>query len=399
MPPGSAIQGLWPPDCYTGGMSSKRKKSTRQRGGFQPPHCPNPDCDFHVRHPDWRFVKNGHYTRVSDGRVIQKYICRHCNRHFSTTTFNTNYWLRRRDLLLPIARMICEGAGLRQIARVLGTSHSTVARHVARLGRHCLLYHHNLLHEYQLREAIVVDGFETFEYSQYFPFHINFAAGSESWFLYNFTDSPLRRKGRMTGHQKRRRAELESRLGRPDPKAVELGMADLVRPLLKATVGERLCLHSDDHPAYPRALERLVREESEVPPLSHQITSSKVRRTQSNPLFPVNLVDLLVRHSNANHRRETIAFSKRRQAAMERAAVFTVWRNCVKRRSENGPRKSAAMWVGLLDRLLSWRQVLRRRLFPGHADLPRVWVDYYWRRVKTRIFGDRQTTHVCRYAI
>ncbi len=123
-----------------------------------------------------------------------------------------------------------------------------------------------------------------------------------------------------------------------------------------------------------------------------------MRRTQRNPLFPVNLADLLLRHGSANHRRETIAFSKQRQAAMERMAIFTVWRNCIKRRRENGPRESAAMRVGVLDRLLSWRQVLRRRLFPGHADLPEAWADYYWRRVKTAIYGERQSEHTCRYA-
>ena len=382
----------------SGSVSYRHRKPARQRGGFQPPHCPNPNCGFHSRRHDWRFVRNGHHTRRSDGRLIQDYRCRHCGRYFSAPAFKTTYWLRRRDLLLPIARAICEGPALRQIARILGTSHTTVARHVARLGRHWLLPHCNLLSEYQIQESIVVDGFETFEYSQYFPFHINFAAGSDSWFLYHFTDSPLRRKGRMTEHQKRRRAQLELRHGRPDPKAVERGMADLVRPLLKASARETLHLHSDDHPAYPRALRRLAGEGSTGVGVTHQITSSKARRTQSNPLFPVNLADLLIRHSSANHRRETIAFSKQRQAALERAAVFSVWRNCVKRRAENGPRKSAAMWLGLLDRLLTWRQVLRRRLFPGHTDLPSPWESYYWRRIKTPIYGNRQTTHACCYA-
>jgi hypothetical protein len=135
-----------------------------------------------------------------------------------------------------------------------------------------------------------------------------------------------------------------------------------------------------------------------LPSIGHRITPSTARRTTSNPLFPVNLADLLLRHSQANHHRETIAFSKRRQAALERLAVFTVWRNFVKRRRELGPPKSAAMELGLLDRMLSWREVLRRRLFPVHANLPKPWDDYYWRRVRTPALGDRQATHACGYA-
>jgi len=291
--------------------------------------------------------------------------------------------------------MLSEGAALRQIARVLGTSHTTVARHTARLGRHCLLFHRNLIENVELSEPLVIDGFETFEYSQYFPFHMNLAVGSDSWFLYHFTDSPLRRKGTMTITQRMRREELEKRFGRADPKAVEKATVDLLRPLLP---GDRLILHSDDHPAYRRALRRLRMAEVRAHSIEHLITSSTVRRTKSNPLFPVNLADLLLRHGNANHRRETIAFSKRRQAALERLAVFTVWRNYVKNRRENDPRESAAMRLGVVNRLLSWRDVLRRRLFPSHANLPKQWVSYYWRTVKTVALGDRQTTHLCRYA-
>jgi len=380
-------------------VTHKRRHLSHRVGGFHPPCCPNPRCRFHISKLDWPFVRDGFHTRASDRRRFQYFRCRACGRRFCSASFSTAYWLRRRDLLVPIASMLCEGAALRQIARALGTSHTTVGRHAARLGRHCLLFHRELLKGARLTEPLVVDGFESFEYSQYFPFHANLAAGSESWFLYHFTDSPLRRKGAMTPTQRRRRAELEALLGRPDPKAIERGVASLLEPLVRdLPPGTWLTLHTDDHPAYPRSLRRLKREGRTRVRIDHRITSSLERRTKSNPLFPVNLADLLIRHSSANHRRETIAFSKRRQGALERLAVFTVWRNCIKRRRENGPPESAAMWLGLLPRLLSWRDVLRRRRFPKHVDLPKPWRDYYWRRVRTAAMGARQTTHRLAYA-
>ena len=152
-------------------------------------------------------------------------------------------------------------------------------------------------------------------------------------------------------------------------------------------------LHSDDHRAYRVSIRRLRRQEGAGLRIEHHITPGKARRTKSNHLFPVNLADLLARHGNANHRRETIAFSKRRQAGMERMAILALWRNVIKRRSENGPRQSAAMWLGLTDRLLTWRDILKRRLFPKHTDLPAVWQRYYQRAVKTTILGDRQADH------
>ena len=199
----------------------------------------------------------------------------------------------------------------------------------------------------------------------------------------------------MTTTQRVRREQLERRFGRADPKAIEKAMVALVQPLLP---DGPLILHSDDHPAYRRALRRLGKVDERTQGIDHRITSSTVRRTRSNPLFPVNLADLLLRHGNANHRRETIAFSKRRQAALERLAVFTVWRNFIKSRRENAPDESAAMRLGVVNRLLSWRDVLRRRLFPGHTELPHPCDRYYWRKVWTVVMGDRQTTHQCRYA-
>jgi hypothetical protein len=204
----------------------------------------------------------------------------------------------------------------------------------------------------------------------------------------------------MTPAQKQRRAELERDLGRPDPQAVEKGMATLLRTLWPAVEGKTLVLHSDDHPAYRRALERLRQEKPDAPRIEHHVTSSQERRTQANPLFPVNLADLLLRHGNANHRRETIAFSKRRQASHERTAVFVVWRNCIKKRREKEfwPTETAAMRAQLTKGPWTWRRVFGRRLFPSRIRLPDEWMEIYRRLLRTSILGPRQTVHACKYA-
>jgi hypothetical protein len=258
-----------------------------------------------------------------------------------------------------------------------------------------LLYHAHLLESAKISEPIVVDGFETFEYSQFYPFHLNLGVGADSWFFYGFTESPLRRKGRMTEGQKIRRVDLERDLGRPDPKAIEIGIFQLVSYVVSKC--ERLTIRSDEHPAYPRALRR-VRHQVPSVQIEHERTLSIEARTFENPLFPVNLADLLIRHSHAGHRRETIAFSKRRQAAVERLAILAVWRNTIKRRRENGDDETAAMRLGLVRRPLKWRDVFKRRLFPGRIPLPPPWTDYYWRKIKTLPLGMRQREHQLKLA-
>jgi hypothetical protein len=111
----------------------------------------------------------------------------------------------------------------------------------------------------------------------------------------------------------------------------------------------------------------------------------------------VNLLDLLIRHSSANHKRETIAFSKRRQSAAERLFVLVVWRNYLKSFSERRRDSTPGQRLGIVARRLSIEDVLRTRLFPHRVGMPERWADYYWRRIPTRRIPNGRR-HTLRYA-
>jgi len=212
-----------------------------------------------------------------------------------------------------------------------------------------------------------------------------------SHFVYGFNDAELRRSGTMRPAQRAKRAWLEARFGRPDPQATRKRVEELLRRIVPP--GGRCLLHSDDHQAYPRALERLSDRRIE-----HETTSSKQSRTPQNPLYPVNLADLLIRHSSANHKRETIAFSKRKQGALYRLAIFTVWRNYLKSRSENKRDGPPAALLGIVPGRLRVGEVLARRLFPERVPLSRWLVDCYFGRIPTRAIPNARS-HRLKYAV
>lgn len=352
-----------------------------RREAFTPPFCPNPGCRFHADSGVWRFKKKGFFFRHATPRRIQRYCCTHCGRSFSSQTFHPTYWLKRPELLSGLLLRVVACSGLRQIAREMEIAPTTVLGQVERLGRHCLLFHERHRPKGPLAEPLVVDGFESFEYSQYHPLHFHTAVGAHSQFFHAFTDSELRRKGRMTVRQKQRRAELEAQLGRPDPRSIEREMAALIALVVPEQSAAEI--RSDEHPAYPRALRRL-----EDRHLHHRVTSSKRPRNPQNPLFPINLLDLLIRHSSANHKRETIAFSKRRQGAAYRLAILMVWRNYLKSVSERRQDETPAQRLGIVKRKLSVDDVLAERLFPTRIPLPDRLAQYYWRRVPTRTLAN-----------
>lgn len=281
-------------------------------------------------------------------------------------------------------------SGIRQIAREMGVSPTTIQRLSERLGRHCLLFHERMRPGGTPKEPLVLDGFRSFEHSQYWPMDLNLLIGP-SHFVYGFNDAELRRSGTMRPAQRLKRAFLERRFGRPDPQATRKRVEELLRRVVPP--GGAVVLRSDEHQSYPRAIARLSDRRIE-----HEQTSSRTARTHENPLFPVNLADMLLRHSSANHKRETIAFSKRRQGALYRLAVWVVWRNYMKSRSERKRDGTPAQLLGLIDGALTVRRILGERLFPGREGFASGWLEAcYFGRIATRAMGGVRT-HDRRFA-
>ena len=343
----------------------------------RPGFCPNPSCTFHRNSLNWRYKKAGFFPRKNPPHRVQRYRCLACGVSFSGHSYSLDYWSHRFGLFPAVFSGLVACSGIRQIARSLAVSPSAVLRRARRLGRHCLLLNELFRRELSVAEPIVLDGFESFAWSQYFPLHLNLVVGSRSLLVYGFSLSELRRKGRMTARQKRRRAELERRYGRPDPRAIEVGVEEVLR--LVVPENRKIVLHTDDLPAYPRVLRRLRQH-----CIRHIVTPSVARRTTRNPLFPVNLTDLLLRHSSANHKRETIAFSKTMAGVIERAAVLVAWRNLMKSRSEKRRDDPPAVSCGIIPRALEARELLARRLFLSRMTLPPLIRRFYDREVPTR---------------
>ncbi|MCP4293462.1 MAG: hypothetical protein GY780_16670 [bacterium] len=275
------------------------------------------------------------------------------------------------------------GMANRQIARDLEIDPVTVDHKLARLGRHCLLFLTQMLEHAKPANEIVYDGLETFEFSQFFPYHHNLAIEKNTDFVLFFNDSELRRKGVMTKAQKPRRAELEELLGKPDPKAIRKSTEEMLDVTIQGQ--GKVILYTDEHKQYINPIRKYQGQ------VIHEVTSSKDCRDHNNNLWEINLFDMLLRHSSKNHTRETIAFSKRRQAASERLAIFAVYRNfLLGRRQKNRWSPTPAMARGLLDRKLSVSDVLEGRLFVRHFVLPVSWDEYYWRRVSTRIIKNER---------
>jgi len=370
---------------------------------FHPPFCPRRDCPDHLRtEPGYRARKHASYTRKSGFRV-PRFRCPNCKSTFSRSAFSPSYYLKRPELLAPVAAGLVAGAAHRQIARLLGCAPSTVTRLAARIGRHCMLV---LLHAVaglrgRALEPIVLDHFETFEFTQDLPFGIATAVGQRTWFVYGVDPAPHRRAGRRSPEQQRRLRDRPARAHRG-------GYRGSTRRTIDRLLGlgpGALHLVSDDHGSYRATVRRHPerhRIRHEVHPNPERGPRGAVRSeaavARDRAMFASDLLHGLVRHSMAAHHRETIAFGRRLNALMLRAYGLAVWRNFVKRRSERrSDETTPAIELGLTDRRWSWRQVFAWRRFADRDGLDGLERELYEQRWITPVLPTN-ARHALRFA-
>ncbi len=206
-------------------------------------------------------------------------------------------------------------------------SYSLLKNRVLRLARNYLHLFDVSLTNYPLVEDIAFDGFESIVGSQYVIDNFNIAVGIRSRIPYLFTLSLLRRKGRMTDKQKKRRAILDQ-YWRPERGELvnrcKVAFRDLLSLYLNRTSLSPFTLYTDEKQEYARALSTLTeaRHLTEIDVLRHRTISSRAARTRHNPLFPVNYFDREIRKNSAAHVRETVRFDREVNMSASRMAIL-----------------------------------------------------------------------------
>ncbi len=247
-----------------------------------------------------------------------------------------------------------------------------------------------------LRETMVFDHEETFQYCQEMPVGIGTAVGKASLFTFGLDPVPHRAGGPMTPGRARRLKALEKRAGPLPTGSYRRSLERILEQLIpKSLPGEPLHLITDGKPDYRAAARRHIesgklRMESypNPPRRPKHVPRGRHAAARDRAMFPVDVLHKLIRHSSAGHKRETLAHGRRANAIMLRLYGFTAWRNFIKDKSERCPlHKTPAMEIGLTERFWDWKQVLVRRLFPWRIRLSEMERKLYAMKMDTPVVG------------
>ena len=334
---------------------------------FHPPFCPWPECAAH-RAPGRGFQRYGSYRKPRDFRRIPRFRCLECKRTCSRQTFSTTYYLKRPALLVAVAAGLAACSAHRQIARSCLCSKTSVTRMAERLGRHAILFHARCRSQLPaLSETIVHDHWEVFIGRQDRALGIGTAVGAQSWFVYDVDPAPHRGSGRRPDRK-------------PDREAASVPNRSYIRSIQRTfraliphvSEGQSLVCNVDgrqDYRVAVRAEDLRSRVILRVYPNPHRGPKGTPRSPEAverdRAMFPVDQLHQLLRHSCADHKRETIAFGRRLESIVARAHLLVAWKNFIKSRSERRPdRTTPAMRLGMTETRWRWERLLSRRLFP-----------------------------------
>ena len=349
---------------------------------MRPPFCPNADCPFHCEKPfgDW-FAKTGSRYTLKNPRGEQKYRCKICLKGFSTATLRLDFRHRSIDSFEHIFNQSTQGLSNRSIARILNLSEGNVRNKIDHMARQSLLNMEKETHKLKIKEDLAYDGFETFTYSQYDPNNINHLVGKDSLFVYDFNFANLNRKGRMTESQKDKLQQLVEEHERYPTNLIRESSAKIFNRLSKKIDGA-VILYTDEHKSYDLALRRDVN----CPRIIHHQINSKRCRNSKNPLFPVNHLDMKIRHFLKSCTRETIAFNKSEAGLMSRLCMFIAQKNFMRGKLIKGNqqyhKESPAMILGITSRIMTFWEFFKRRITSVQVKLRSCWRDIYFKKFK-----------------
>ncbi len=354
---------------------------------FRPAHCPNPACTAHLATPGTyrhhiEYIKDGGYRRKAPPFRIERFACKLCGVTYSTQTFSPTYYMKRPEILVPAARLLTNGEADRHVRRSLapnpryaprpnaGCAGSTVTRLVPRLAREAMLFLNELESGSSIDEPLAVDDFVTFAHVQLNQVSLPTVIGRATSYVYHIDQAPHRRGGKLTGAQ--RAAERTLVRQRRFPRdARRRAWRRVIETLLDRTGPDAtLSCVSDGDPIITEVLASAasrVRHTAHPNPVRGPKGSARSKDVliRDRAMFEVDHFHRWMRHSQAHDRRETIAFAQSVNALLGRRILFAVARNAIQARRErkdDGP--TPAMLRGLIDRALSWDEILERRRFP-----------------------------------
>jgi hypothetical protein len=240
---------------------------------------------------------------------------------------------------------------------------SAVQRKLKKMAATCALLHGNLSPHLAPGSTFLLDEEETFEQASIQPVTMPVLIEKETWFVLTTAVGSIRRLAPL-GSARRARQDWEERRG-PRPDQSSACVRRVLQDLARRVPAGKILLRTDQKQSYATIAREVFGDR-----LVHETTAGSLLRNTSNPLFSINVTLAMTRDNCGRLRRRSWLVTKKAERLQNHLAMFTVYRNYVRRRfNRDKEAQTPAVLLGLLPRNLSREEVLAWRQDWGDCSI------------------------------
>ena len=233
-----------------------------------------------------QIVRDGHFRRADDSAIVQRYLCKHCGKKFSTATFCPTYRQRKRRINASIKRLFASSVCQKDIAEAVGVHVNTVAARLRWQGEQSRLKNERWLTAYLDKcgpiGVVKFDDLVTFEHTKCKPLTVPMAVIDGRRIPLGFGIAPIPANGPLA-------AIARKKYGKRTDKSREV--REKLMNELKHRLPPDVHFKTDEHAHYPQLIRRAF------PQATHETHKSvrgattaqgELKKQGFDPLFSIN---------------------------------------------------------------------------------------------------------------
>jgi transposase-like protein len=296
-----------------------------------PRKCYYDDCQTNKTHNSTpstnHIVRKGFYYRHSDARRIPRFLCRSCDRSFSSASFSPCFGQKRRKLNAQVFKLLASNVPKRRIARLLGTTRRTVSRKFLFLGARSANRNRQFIDSFKPNDPRLIhlqfDEMETFERSKCLPVSIPLVIVPGTRKIFGIRACSMPAKGLL--------AEISRKKYGPRVDARAATARELFRSIAHV-VPRNVSITSDENPKYPSWIRRVF------PAATHATTKGRrgcivgygeLKAGGFDPLFALNHTAAMIRANVSRMARRTWCTTKRIDYLQMHLNIYMEYHNTV----------------------------------------------------------------------
>lgn len=268
-------------------------------------------------------IKRGHFIRLHDKALIQRYRCVTCKKNFSEVTNHPCKYQKKPFLNHPVFEQLVSGTSQRRLAKLLRVNKKTIVRKFVFLGKYANQALQEAVHLKNKKISnLQFDDMESFEHSKCKPISITLVVEEKTRFILGFRTASMPAKGLLVEKALKKYGKRKD-----DRSKKRRELFEQLRPYISRDA----VIKSDENPHYPKDVRKFF-------PASKHLTykgrrgcvvgQGELKAGGFDPIFSLNHTAAMLRANINRLFRRTWNTTKKIEALEWHVALYCWYHNC-----------------------------------------------------------------------